>query len=89
MKKLLIMILMAAMAGFTACDAKTGGNTAAGGDPNAEQLGGSDNGIVNENQNDTTGASATEKTQTSVGNSETRGEQNTSNSETTKDSVIQ
>ncbi|WP_161947799.1 hypothetical protein [Rufibacter ruber] len=43
---------------------------------------------MNPDPNDTTGATATEKTQTGVGNPSTRGEQNNSKSTTTQNQVL-
>lgn len=75
------------MTGFMACDSQTGKNTTSV-STESEQMDGNQTGIVNPNQNDTTGAGATEKTQTRVGNSQSRGEQNTSNSRTTQNQVL-
>jgi len=86
MKKIFASMLMVGATAFTACDSKTGGNV--GVDSNAEQTTGNSNGIVNPQQNDTSGADVIEKTQTSVGNSQTRGETNDSRSQTTENVVI-
>ncbi|WP_192821519.1 hypothetical protein [Rufibacter sp. LB8] len=87
MKKALILLAVAGMTSLAACDAKTGGNVGgAQGDPNAEQLGGSTS--PEAVPNDTTGTAATEKTQTNVGNSDTRGERNNSTSRTTQNQVV-
>ncbi|AKQ46123.1 hypothetical protein TH63_11550 [Rufibacter radiotolerans] len=72
---------MAGMTTLVACDSQTGKTTNPA-TTDAAQM--NNDATVNPPANDTTGASATEKTQTRVGNSQTRGEQNTSNSSTTK-----
>ena len=88
MKKLLIWALAAGITGLSACNSGSGTPPTVGADQNAEQLDGNQTGIVNPDPNDTTGATATEKTQTGVGNSSTRGEQNNTKSTTTQNQVL-
>ncbi|GGK67086.1 hypothetical protein GCM10011405_13800 [Rufibacter glacialis] len=81
---------MAGMTGFSACDTQTGGNTNSAGQDAAQNSSNPNNksSVVNPNPNDTTGATATELTQKRVGNSDTRGEENSSKSNTTKNQVL-
>ncbi|QHL87135.1 hypothetical protein GU926_06700 [Nibribacter ruber] len=88
MKKILVTLLLAGATGLVAsCDANTGGNTT-NATQDAEQMDGNMSGSTPTTSNDTTGAAATEKTQQNVGNSQTRGEANTSNSSTTQNVVV-
>ncbi|WP_210487031.1 hypothetical protein [Rufibacter aurantiacus] len=90
MKKLVMILAMAGMTGFVACDSQTGKNTTSAG-TEAEQNSNNPNNtspVVNPNQNDTTGATATEITQSKVGNSQSRGEMNNSKSNTTKNQTL-
>ncbi|MFC6997859.1 hypothetical protein [Rufibacter roseus] len=86
MKKLLAMLLLAGSASFYACQPEKTGTVGV----ETEDASQTDNqyGIVNPQENDTSNADVIEKTQTNVGNSRTRGEENNSNSQTTKNVVV-
>lgn len=75
---------MTGLTSLYACDSKTGGNVGVSQEDSNQMGDNSSSGIVNANPNDTTGAAATEQTQTSVGNSDQRGETNNSKSTTTQ-----
>lgn len=85
MKKLLVLVLLAGASSFYACQPKETGTV--GVETDSEQNTGND-GIVYPNENDTSNADVIEKTQTRVGNSKTRGEENHSNSQTTENVVV-
>ncbi|ALI97982.1 hypothetical protein [Rufibacter tibetensis] len=90
MKKLMMILAIAGMTSFVACDSQTGGNTSSAGTDAAQNSSNPNNNssVVNPNPNDTTGATATELTQKRVGNSQTRGEENSSKSRTTQNQVL-
>ncbi|AMM50104.1 hypothetical protein TH61_01420 [Rufibacter sp. DG15C] len=89
MKKLFAILCLAGTTNFlaTSCDSNTGGTTTTA-TQDSEHMDGAQADAVNTVPNDTTGTAATEKTQKNVGNSETRGETNTSKSSTTKNVTV-